>query len=108
MRVRANTGDEWPGGSEVFHRTLFPGPNSTGRFVASETPVPLGPRKRDHSLSFAIARTTQNSVRTSAALKRIGIIVLQCYLIFFAAVARPSWMVSICATWPLSFRGDLM
>src|SRR5215510_5563633 len=92
MRVRASTGDEWPGGSEVFQTTFFSGPNSTGRFVAPETPVPLGPRKRGHSPSFAIARPTQNSAKMSAAMQRIGIIVLQCYLIFFAAGARPSWM----------------
>src|SRR5215471_3696573 len=103
MRVRASTGDEWPGGSEVFQTAFLSGPNSTGRFVASETPVPLGPRKRGHSPSFAIARPTQNSAKMSAAMKRIGIIVLQCFLIFFAEVTRPSWTCSIFATWPLSF-----
>src|SRR6188508_3304126 len=47
MWVLVNTGDEWPGGSGVFHFTWLSGPNSTGRFVALDTPVPLGPRKRD-------------------------------------------------------------
>ena len=48
--------DEWPGGSGVFHNTFFSGPNSTGMFVAVDTPRPFGPRKRFQSAS--LARTT--------------------------------------------------
>ena len=57
------TGDEWPGGSGVFHFTWLCGPNSTGRFLAVETPVPLGPRNR---AQFSAAVTVAASVTASA------------------------------------------
>ena len=53
-----NTGDECPGGSGVFHFTWLSGPNSTGRLVALETPVPLGPRNRDQFSDSARLRRT--------------------------------------------------
>ena len=65
MCVSVSTGDEWPPGSDVFHLTFLPGPNSTGRFVAVETPVPLGPRKRvqfSDSASAAAKATADKSV----------------------------------------------
>jgi hypothetical protein len=36
--------------------TFVSGPNSTGRFEVSATPLPFGPRNRAQSLSFAVAR----------------------------------------------------
>src|SRR5262249_13094842 len=37
---------------EVFQTTPLSGPNSVGRLVAVETPVPFGPRNRDQSPSL--------------------------------------------------------
>src|SRR5437016_1322983 len=54
MRSRVSTGEEWPGGSGVFQITFLLGPNSTGRPVVSETPLPFGPRNCDQSSAKAL------------------------------------------------------
>src|SRR6185295_4180958 len=54
MRSRVNSGDEWPGGSSAFQITFFCGPNSTGRLVDVETPLPFGPRNCGQSSAKAI------------------------------------------------------
>src|SRR5258708_33618007 len=54
--VRASTGDEWPAGIAAFHTTFVDGPTSDGRADVSATPVPLGPRKRDHPPSLELWR----------------------------------------------------
>src|SRR4051794_28559381 len=56
-----STGEEWPGGSGVFQRTFFSGPKLTGRPVASDTPVPFGPRNRLHDSCSAADTTPQAS-----------------------------------------------
>ena len=69
-----NTGDEWPGGSGVFHFTWLSGPNSTGRFVAADTPVPLGPRKRAQfsDASMAALASAASTTTTHAAQLKHG------------------------------------
>ena len=61
MRDSLSTGEEWPGGSGVFQRTFFSGPKLTGRPVASDTPVPFGPRNRLHGSRSAADTATQTS-----------------------------------------------
>src|SRR4029078_5966513 len=61
MRDSPSTGEEWPGGSGVFQRTFFSGPKLTGRPVASETPVPFGPRNRLHGSRSAAETAPQAS-----------------------------------------------
>jgi len=56
MRLRVSTGDECPGGSGVFQKTFFSGPNSVGSPVVIETPVPLGPRNCDQSSAATVER----------------------------------------------------
>src|SRR5215813_1950050 len=63
------TGEEWPGGSGVFHKTFFSGLNSTGRPVVSETPEPFGPRNCDQSSASAELR--DNEAIRSATVERI-------------------------------------
>src|ERR1700737_2793047 len=53
MRLRVTTGEEWPGGSAVFQITFLLGPNSTGRPLVTETPLPFGPRNCDQSSATA-------------------------------------------------------
>ena len=59
MRLRVSTGDEWPGGSGVFQITFLLGPNSSGRPVDAETPVPFGPRNCDHSWATALVESSK-------------------------------------------------
>src|SRR6187397_358161 len=66
MRDSPSTGEEWPGGSGVFQRTFFPGPKLTGRPVASDTPVPFGPRNRLHDSRPAADTAPQASDAPSA------------------------------------------
>src|SRR6266487_3931917 len=54
MRLRVSTGEEWPGGSAVFQITFLFGPNSTGRPVVAETPLPFGPRNCGQSSATAL------------------------------------------------------
>jgi hypothetical protein len=74
MCVFVKTGEECPGGSAVFHFTFFSGPNSTGRFVALDTPVPFGPRNLDQFSAAADstegAATTANPSATHAVIPR--------------------------------------
>src|SRR5215831_10466491 len=49
MRSRVRTGEECPGGSAVFQITFCLGPNSVGRPLVVDTPVPFGPRNCDQS-----------------------------------------------------------
>lgn len=49
MRVSVRTGEECPGGIEVFQTTFFWGENSVGKVLPSATPAPLGPRNCDQS-----------------------------------------------------------
>ena len=59
------TGDECPGGIAAFHFTWLSGPNSTGRFVALDTPVPLGPRNLDQ---FSDADKTEGAATNANAI----------------------------------------
>ena len=53
--LSVNTGLDEPGpGSFVFHRRFWLSLHSIGMVVSLLTPVPLGPRKRDHSLEDSI------------------------------------------------------
>ena len=61
MRSPCRIGDECPGGSASRHSMRLPGPNSVGTFVADDSPLPFGPRKRDQSGASAAARTWQVS-----------------------------------------------
>jgi len=54
----ARTGEECPGGTVAFQSTFFSGRNSTGKSLASETPDPLGPRKRGQSAEITEALLT--------------------------------------------------
>src|SRR5215813_4224898 len=49
MRSRVRIGEECPGGSAVFQITFCLGPNSVGRPLVVDTPVPFGPRNCDQS-----------------------------------------------------------
>jgi hypothetical protein len=71
-RPSATIGEECPGGSATFHRTLRSVPSSAGRFADSRTPDPPGPRNRDHSSPPAGWACTTNS---SAAAVPIRIMV---------------------------------
>ena len=64
--MSVSTGEECPCGTAVFQRTFFAGPNSAGRPVADEIPVPFGPLNRDQS-SGAADRTTAVAERMQAA-----------------------------------------
>src|SRR5262249_28820705 len=70
MWVAVSTGDECPAGTAVFQMTFFDGPNSAGSPEVADTPVPLGPRKRDQSDGFAAAVTAAGS--ESAATARLS------------------------------------
>ena len=59
--VRVSTGDECPDGTAAFHTTFFAGPNSEGSPDVFDTPVPLGPRKRDQSGSAAASEAMATS-----------------------------------------------
>src|SRR4029077_5402357 len=54
IRSSDSTGDEWPGGSGVFQRTFFPGPNSAGRPVVLDTPNAFGPRNCGQSEAASV------------------------------------------------------
>src|SRR5689334_16400932 len=72
MCVAVSTGDECPCGTAVFHITFFSGPNSVGSPVVSATPLPFGPRKRDHSLldaACADASATHSPHETMAPIR---------------------------------------
>src|SRR5215510_10248813 len=56
MRSLVSTGDECPAGSSVFQTTFLAGPNSVGRPLVSETPLPFGPRNCDHSSEAAMVK----------------------------------------------------
>ena len=70
--VRVSTGDECPAGTAAFHTTFFAGPNSDGSPDVFDTPVPLGPRKRDQSGSVLAASdgeaTSDDATRFSFVL----------------------------------------
>src|SRR5687768_4171075 len=66
MCVSVKTGDEWPGGSGVFHFTRLVGPKSTGRFFADDTPVPFGPRKRTQFSAALADAPSATTVATDA------------------------------------------
>ena len=71
MRSRVSDGEEWPKGSPVFQMTFFVGPNSVGRRRLSETPDPLGPRKRDQPSGSGASVDTaapRNSIATNARI----------------------------------------
>jgi hypothetical protein len=70
MRLRVSTGEEWPGGSAVFQTTFLLGPNSSGRPVVAETPVPFGPRNCDQSSATAVVngRDAINSATDKAKM----------------------------------------
>ena len=53
-------GDERPKGTGVFQERFLAAPNSAGTPIVSETPDPLGPRKRSQSSSL---REAPSSVR---------------------------------------------
>src|SRR5690348_11843761 len=63
------TGDECPNGTGVFQTTFLPGPNCTGRRVASPTPLPLGPRNCDQSAAkLVVAAIVIASTRQSISI----------------------------------------
>src|SRR5689334_1579688 len=62
-------GDENPAGNAVFQATFLPGPISEGRFRASATPVPLGPRNRGQSA--AIRGTAMRRSRTRCCIELV-------------------------------------
>src|SRR6185503_4830103 len=68
IRSCVNTGDEWPGGSGVFQTTFLFGPNSEGKPLVSETPVPFGPRNCDHSSLAKLVETHANRIATRRVL----------------------------------------
>src|ERR1700730_17519641 len=62
MRSPDKMGDECPGGRSVFQTTFFFGPNSTGRFLLSETPDPFGPRNCGQLSAENSEKTPSNAV----------------------------------------------
>jgi hypothetical protein len=85
IRSRVSTGDEWPGGSAVFQTTFVLGPNSTGKPVDAETPLPFGPRNCDQSSAAALVN---ESVATSSAQDMAKIV-------FFTFKVRAAFLVTI-------------
>src|SRR5262245_43038982 len=81
MRVVVKNGEEWPGGSGVFHLTFFSGPDSTGRSLAVETPVPLGPRKRDQFSAAPAPKAADGAENSNIKYASVATVV----------VARPSF-----------------
>lgn len=76
MEVR--TGEECPAGTAVFQTTFFCGPNSEGKPVDDETPVPFGPRNRDQSSGpadrtiGAVTNTQVNAMNVSVRAMGMG------------------------------------
>src|SRR6266850_1702496 len=72
MRSLVSTGDECPAGRAVFQITFLPGPNSSGRFVAVETPLAFTPRNWGQSaprsmqaVTAAIRRARRRGIESS-------------------------------------------
>src|SRR5436853_6786305 len=63
MRSPKITGEEWPEGSLTFQTTFFSGPNSTGSFVASETPLAFGPRNWGQSAALPAVANHASAAR---------------------------------------------
>src|SRR5438128_6413741 len=83
IRLPAMIGEERLKGTAVFQRRFFAGPNSTGSPVVSDTPDPLGPRKRGQSSSAKIPPASIVAVQVSQAHLRFIVIS------YFAATGLP-------------------
>src|SRR5215470_7808423 len=94
MRSRVNTGDECPGGNSVFQTTFLFGPNSCGRPVVEETPVPFGPRNWVQSSAAKVTRVINGMMRTTHSAILGCHIFCSTFLIVFVRVnSCDSWIV---------------
>src|SRR5918992_3458471 len=75
IRSRVSTGDECPGGRAVFQTTFFSGPNSSGRPVDTETPLPFGPRNCTQSSATGLAsRPAVSQVAINGVINKVRMI----------------------------------
>src|SRR5688500_11780436 len=63
------TGEEWPGGTAVFHSRFSDGPNAIGGRLSSATPEPLGPRNRAHSTDDRAPKGTVSTTTNPSVAK---------------------------------------
>src|SRR6476646_6340217 len=73
MRSPTTTGEEWPGGTFTFQRTLVSGPISAGSLAApSARPVQLGPRNWGQSAAWT--GRERRAVNSRAAVTGCGFV----------------------------------
>jgi hypothetical protein len=65
-------GEEWPGGSAVFHTTCLSGPMLSGSGEVSATLAPFGQRKRGQSAAGDGTGTTSAANEIAIADRRIS------------------------------------